>query len=213
MNLQEWANANKPKEDLIYKEGYWDQIIFVRDNVLGVLSRNYEEFVAIRDSAEVISSHRSKSVCLPVFQFKITDGTIFTMRCNFYNWIISVNSPNDVNVDFMDLFNPTQQLLHVYCEGFPKELVYGPYSENKQKFTIEISAGDYYIFTFFWLFAHKTHIKEETMALEEENNILKKRISKALDIADNRWSEWGDRALAVVEVLEGEVNDSSGSIS
>jgi hypothetical protein len=42
---------------------------------------------------------------------------------------------------------------------------------------------------------------------------LKKRISKALDIADNRWSEWGDRALAVVDVLEGEVNDSSGSIS
>lgn len=48
MKLQEWANANKPKENLIYKEGYWDQIIFTRDNVLGVLSRNYEEFVAIR---------------------------------------------------------------------------------------------------------------------------------------------------------------------
>lgn len=198
MKLQEWANANEPSEDLIYKEGYWGQIIFVRDKVIGVLSKNYNEYVKIRDSAEVISTHTSKSVRLPVFQFQIANGTIFTMRYNFHNWIVSVNSPNDVNIDFADLFDPEQVVKSVYCEGFPKELVYGSYSNNKQKFTIELLPGNYYIFVFFWLLSHKI-----CNSIKEENDILKKRISKALDMAANRWSEWGTRALAVVDILEG----------
>ena len=28
-DLQEWANENKPAENLIWKDGYWEQIIFV----------------------------------------------------------------------------------------------------------------------------------------------------------------------------------------
>ena len=153
--LQEWANAHQPAENLIYKDGYWNQIVFVRDNIAGLLTKTYEEYQAIQDSMKVISEHTSKSVRLPVFRVELADGTMFTMRYNFHNWKVSVSSPRDVEADFMGLFNPSEQIHQVYCEGFPKGLVYGPYAENKRQFTIELPPGNYHLFMFFWIFAHQ----------------------------------------------------------
>jgi hypothetical protein len=153
--LQEWANDNQPAEDLIYKDGYWDQIIFVRDKLAGLLATSYEEFQAIQAGMKVVSMHTSKSVRLPVFSVELEDGTTFTMRYNFHDWKVSVSSPSDVEADFMGLFNPDSRISSVYCEGFPEELVYGSYAENKRQFTIELSAGNYHLFTFFWIFAHR----------------------------------------------------------
>jgi len=159
--LQEWAEAHQPAEDLIYRGGYWEQIAFVRDKIPGLLAETreeyretYKEYRAIQTGIRVISAHVSKSVCLPVFRVELADGTAFTMRYNFHNWKVSVNSPCDVDADFMGLFKPDERVPAVYCEGFPKELVYGPYAESKRQFTIELPAGNYYLFTFFLIFAH-----------------------------------------------------------
>lgn len=153
--LQDWANANVPSESLRYKDGYWDQIVFVRDEIAGALAATYEEFKAIPESIRVISTHVSKSVLLPVFQVAIADGTVFTMRYNFHDWKISVSSPRDVVADFMGLFDYDERILDIYCEGFPEGLVYGPYAENKRQFTVELSSGYFRIFTFFWIFGHQ----------------------------------------------------------
>lgn len=153
--LQEWANAHQPAETLIYKDGYWDQIVFVRDTIAGLLAKTYEEYQVIQASMKVISEHASKSVRLPVFRVELADGTAFTMRYNFHDWKVSVNSSHDVETDFMGLFKPDERVHEVYCEGFPKGLVYGPYTENKRQFTIELPPGNYHLFTFFWIFAHK----------------------------------------------------------
>jgi hypothetical protein len=153
--LQEWANIHRPAEDLIYKDGYWDQITFVRDEIPGILSRNYEELRAIQLNTKVVSTHRSKSVCLPVFRIELPDGTAFTMRYNFRDWKVSVESPREVCADFMGLFNPRARVNAVYCEGFPTELVYGPYAQNGRRFTIELPGGKQHIFTFFWIFAYQ----------------------------------------------------------
>lgn len=155
MQLQEWANAHQPAETLIYKDSYWDQIIFVRDKIAGLLAKTYEEYKVIQASMKVISEHTSKSVRLPVFRVELADGTAFTMRYNFYNWKVSVISPRNVKADFMGLFNPNERIHEVYCEGFPKGLVYGPYAENKRQFTIELPPGNYHLFMFFWIFAHQ----------------------------------------------------------
>ena len=153
-NLQEWANAHEPAENLIYKNGYWDQITFLRDKVTSILAKNDKEYKSIKANIKVISTHVSKSVLLPVFRLELENGTVFTIRYNFYNWKVSVNSPCDVEADFMGLFDPKYKISDVYCEGFPKECVYGPYAENKRTFTIELS--DYnHLFTFFWIFSHQ----------------------------------------------------------
>jgi hypothetical protein len=153
--LQEWANAHPPAENLIYKGGYWDQIIFVRDTISQLLSKSYEEYKTIQAGIKVISHHTSKSVCLPVYSLELADGTKFTMRYNFYDWKVSVSSVDEVNADFMNLFDPSERIHECYCEGFPSELVYGSYNENKRQFTIELPPSNYQLFTFFWVFAHK----------------------------------------------------------
>lgn len=155
MQLQEWANTHQPAENLIYKDGYWKQIIFVRDKIAGLLATTYEEYKAIQANMKVVSMHTSKSVRLPVFRVELADDTTFTMRYNFYDWKVSVNSPHDVEADFMGLFDPNRRINSVYCEGFPEELVYGPYTENKRQFTIELPADNYHLFIFFWIFAHQ----------------------------------------------------------
>ena len=152
--LQEWAMANQQADTLIYKDGYWDQIMFVRDTIAGLLSSTWEEYQIVQASARVISTHTSKSVLLPVFRLELADGTAFTMRCNYYNWKVSVSSPCAVEADFMGLFDPDERIHNVYCEGFLDELVYGPYRENKGQFTIELPSGNYHLFMFFWIFAH-----------------------------------------------------------
>ncbi|OHB02238.1 MAG: hypothetical protein A3A96_02150 [Candidatus Zambryskibacteria bacterium RIFCSPLOWO2_01_FULL_39_39] len=155
MRLQEWAETHQPAETLIYKNGYWDQIIFVRDAITPLLAKTDEEYKEIQAGMKAISEHTSKSVRLPVFRVELADGTAFTMRYNFYDWKVSVSSPRDVEADFMGLFNPNEHVHEVYCEGFPKGLVYGPYAENKRQFTIELPSGNYHLFTFFWIFAHQ----------------------------------------------------------
>lgn len=155
VQLQEWANAHQPNEKLIFKDGYWHQIIFVRDKVAELLAKTYEECKAIQSNTRVISTHISKSVLLPVFKVELVDGTKFIMRYNFHNWKVSVDSPRDVRANFMGLFNPYERIHEVYCEGFPKEVVYGPYAKNKRQFTIELPPENYHLFMFFWIFAWK----------------------------------------------------------
>lgn len=155
MQLQEWANAHQPAEDMIYRDGYWNQIVFVRDKIAGILAKTYEEYQAVQAGMKVISTHVSKSVRLPVFRVELVEGTAFTMRYNFYDWKVSVESPRDVEADFMGLFNQSEHAHETCCEGFPKGLVYGPYAENKRRFTIELPPGNHHIFTFFWIFAHQ----------------------------------------------------------
>jgi hypothetical protein len=157
--LQVWANANQPADSLIYKDGYWNQILFVRDVLSSALARNGEEYMAIRESVKVISTHTSKSVLLPVFRIRVDNGAgvsaEFTMRHNFYNWIVSADCSWLVEADFIGLFNPKTRVHPVCCEGFPREAVFGSYEENRRQFTIELPADNYHIFTFFWIFARK----------------------------------------------------------
>ncbi len=150
--LLDWAGRHKPAESMSWKQGYWDQINFVLD-LVPLLAKNDEERAAISNGMCVISMHISKSLILPVFRVELPDGTAFTMRYNFFNWKISVDSPRDVDADFMGLFDPEERIPDFYCEGFPRELVYGPYSMDKRQFTIEL-ANRGQVYVFFWVFAH-----------------------------------------------------------
>ena len=126
VDVTAWIRVNNPDEKLSYAKGLGDQVCFVRDTICEMLSSTYEEW---RDNLPlVISTHYSKSVKLPVFQINLEKyGIEMILRCNFYDWKISVKSDKPLDFDFMGLFNPTEEISYLYCEGFPKDNVYGSY--------------------------------------------------------------------------------------
>ena len=153
--LQEWANANDPSgSDLHYKGGFWEQVVFVRDTLPGIVYRmydgNYETAKQVTGSLLALSTHTSKSVRLPVFHMTLPDGTERVMRYNFHDWKVSVKSPHEITGDFVGLFNPDTEIPGIYCEGFPKQWVFGSFSSNQQEFTLEL-ISQYDVYMFFWL--------------------------------------------------------------
>jgi hypothetical protein len=159
MNLQDWAIAHQPDEKMFFKDGYWHQIIFVRDIVPCIFAKTHRGQETVQYGTKVISTHTSKSIRLPVYQVELEDRTTFTMRDNFNDWKVSVSSPREVKADFLDLFDPNMSIDSCYCEGFPENLVYGPYAKNKREFTIALSSN-YQLYTFFWIFTNKVLNKQ-----------------------------------------------------
>jgi hypothetical protein len=159
--LQEWANAHEPSKSLSWGTEYWKQIMFVRDRIPAALqvAGGYER-ETIWAGMRVIAEHTARSVCLPVFHLTLPDDTAFTMSYNFADWKVSVESPRDVEVDFMSLFDPKRLVGEVECSGFPDQLVYGPYAKNKRQFTVGLP-DEHHVFTFFWTFAYgMKHIRK-----------------------------------------------------
>lgn len=157
MELQEWANSHEPNENLIYKNGYWEQIIFVRDTISPLFVNSYKEYE--QSKKEVVSTHTSKSVLLPVYKITFPIGLTLIMRYNFYDWKVSVDSPKEIDVDFHNLFNPNEKIQSCYFEGATDEIIYDSYSNNKKKFTVELNSGFYNIYTFMWLCSKALNIE------------------------------------------------------
>ncbi len=159
VDVTAWIRVNKPDENLIYAKGLGDQVCFVCDTLCQPLRSTYEEW---RDNPPlVISTHYSKSVKLPVFQINLEKyGIEMVLRYNFYDWKISVKSDKPLDFDYMGLFNPTEEISYLYCEGFPRDKVYGSYEQSHSQFTIEI--GSYYdLYTFIILLKNYLGIKRE----------------------------------------------------
>lgn len=162
--LQEWFNANRPADNLLWKNGLADQVTFVRDALDHVVRRlEYEE--RKEHPVMVVSTHRSKSVILPVYEITTpgfeeinltTDRRHFAVRLrlryNFFNWVVSVECKNHGGVRdyFKDLFEREARVQSVYAEGFRDEWVFGPYAEDRYKFTLNLSF-EYDLWTFAWL--------------------------------------------------------------
>lgn len=131
-SIDQWLEDNKPNPTYFAAEAVYEQIDFVRTAVASLF----------REHPTVVSKHCSKSVYLPVYQFN-KGGLQATMRCNFYNWKLSISSERSIDTDlFKGLFVTSDKgnniLLPVYFEGFPEHLVYGYYDDNHRKFSAEL---------------------------------------------------------------------------
>lgn len=149
VDLTAWVRVNRPDEKLIYGKFLGDQVCFVRDTLCFLLFPTYEEW---KDNQPlVISTHYSKSVKLPIFQINLKKfGIELVLRYNFYDWKISIQSEKPLDFDYMDLFDSKKVIPSIYCEGFPKDKVYGSYEQNPSQFTIEI-CSHYNVYTFIFL--------------------------------------------------------------
>lgn len=144
-----WVRVNSPNDKMIYKQGFSDQVVFVRDIINQLFYNNYEELEA--NPVLVINTHTSKSIKLPVYKIKLKKYNLsMIIRNNFHNWKISVDSEKEINVDFMELFKEYETINPIYCEGFKEEQVFHSFKENKKQFTIEIHDRNR-LFTFMYL--------------------------------------------------------------
>jgi hypothetical protein len=158
--LQDWFNDNRPADELLWKNGLAEQVIFVRDVIHPLFVPRYED--REEHPVHVISTHRSKSVVLPVFELCTLDWINETtrygnrlrlvLRDNFYNWTVSVQATY-VNDRFRDLFDREVRVNHVYAEGFVEADVFPPYAEDRSNFTLQLHSK-YELYTFCWLLTH-----------------------------------------------------------
>ncbi len=87
-----------------------------------------------------------------------------TMRGNFHDWKISVESQRPVEMDSTELFDSNMKISSCYCEGFPRGRVFSSYAERAtfaghpsvdHKFTVELgSQYDVYTFLLLLMRAH-----------------------------------------------------------
>lgn len=160
--LQEWVDAHVPDDGLLWKQGLGDQVEFVRDRLWYMLGNRWGEH---RDSNPplAVSTHHSKSVTLPVFEVRSAEWASgrslwearapqvrLRMRHNFFDWVVSVDSAQHITDRFRDLFDREAVTLPMYAEGFPESWVYGPYAEDRKKFTVTLPTK-YEVNTFCWL--------------------------------------------------------------
>jgi hypothetical protein len=146
--LQAWYNKNAEdtSDTMKYKEAMSDQFVFIRDTF------SYDLFREKLVSLEPVSTHTSKSVRLPVYKAVLVDGTTIIARCNFHDWKVSVWSPRELCFP-ASLLNRggSEKINRVYCEGFKDEWVLDSYENNKKEFTVELSPGEKYMWTFLFL--------------------------------------------------------------
>jgi len=153
--LQEWISQQTVDDDMLWKGSFGHQMSFIRDELQGLIGvgLEYDDQVKL---GKVISTHRSKSIVLPVVQFHRRDlGLRFTLRNNFFDWKLSVEAPRPITTDFEGLFHTTppldpdytgNELSSVYFEGFPKEFIFGYYWEDCQRWSASIR-GDKCLWT------------------------------------------------------------------
>ena len=155
--LQKWANAHAPDEKMLWKSAYWDQIIFIRDSISGLLSRTYKEY---KDLVDVTNTHRSKSIECPVYFIDLKRENVkIWMRYNYYDWNISIESEKPINCDFIGTFNDESGYGYCFCQGM-EDKKFGMYKDNNRKFTVCIGS-DYDLYTFFRVLRNHLGIKKE----------------------------------------------------
>jgi hypothetical protein len=145
--LQTWIKDDLPKDDMLWKGSCEQQLLFVRDVLTNVLFSTYEE--SDKYPIMVISTHRSKSIVLPVYQVTLPNGLVATMRDNFHDWKVSISSPQELRLNPNRLFKPQAAISHCYFEGFPDDLIYGSYDSNHKQFSVELFSK-YTLYCFFW---------------------------------------------------------------
>lgn len=89
----------------------------------------------------VVGSHRSKSIVLPVVQLEMPrNGTLVTIRDNFYNICVSVEAPFRLQNtrNFEDQFDLDSK--GGYFEGFPEEHIHDGFSKDSSKFSFTVGS-------------------------------------------------------------------------
>ena len=144
-------------DTMYYKEAATKQMVYIRDLFPSLFGCG----------VEVISTHTSKSIKLPVYRMITTEDFDIVMRGNFYDWKVSVKLYEPLSYRFKDFCNELctdgikNSIQPCYFEGFDDKWIYTKletsyieeyksYRTNK-KFSVELPYIYESLFTFFFL--------------------------------------------------------------
>lgn len=124
--LEDWAKANIPGDQMVYKKGAEGQF---QDFL------NFAEKLGAK--TRVVSTHRSKSIALPVVEFTTPYGVRCIARDNFHDIKVSVWAPSPCDHDLFGLVaGGDSYLAGCYFEGFVSEWVHKPFVLGSDKFSV-----------------------------------------------------------------------------
>lgn len=123
--LDEWIKENRVSPEMIWKRSAHKEF------------RDFFEFADILGGVpRVISTHRSKSIVLPVMEVETPYGIRCVVRDNFHDIKVSVWCPEPCDHDLFGLPAGSDTYLHpVYFEGFEKEWIHEPFVLGNRKFS------------------------------------------------------------------------------
>lgn len=131
--ILEYMRTNEINKDLIFRDSALSQMRFVRDEVC--------RYLLNKTPCYVVSTHYSKSIQLPVYEFDF-NGITVTMRENFYGWVVSLNSTKPITFDkdliYYDIKEDIEGIYPCYCEGFDEKWVYPAYLEGCHQCTFRV---------------------------------------------------------------------------
>lgn len=135
--IQAWFNSHKPEENMLWSKSWMEHNVFIRDNIVEMLSDKV---------AEVVGTHYSKSIECPVIK-TYYKGVEVLWQYNFYNWQIMVKSNKDLELTDLDYIGADAD--YFFYQGIPTEYQFKPYSkDNKKEFAISTVFSKYCVFAF-----------------------------------------------------------------
>lgn len=125
--LTEWSQSNSISDTMIYKNAATGQVAM------------FQEFAKLLDGvAYVISTHRSKSITLPVVEVETAFGTV-RARDNFHDIKVTIDALKPCDDDLFSLLAGSDSYLHpVYFEGFKSEWIFPPFIPGATKFSTSV---------------------------------------------------------------------------
>ena len=130
INYEQWLKDNQPHPGMMWNEARLRQI-----NDIRILME--ETLASINPIISVVSTHKSKSIVLPVYLVE-TQTQQFILRDNFYNWTLSVIRKSENYYRLRDIINRDEIISSCYCEGFESCWTFGSYNMDPTMFTCQV---------------------------------------------------------------------------
>lgn len=150
--FQYWLLDHQPKDEMLYKKGFWDTYVFWRDHIIPLFldhtkNISWEDKCKSMDSyTEIVGEHTSKSIVHPVLKIEYHSVKII-FRYNFYDYEIAVIGNIPVNIP-IELLNTDS----FFYQGFPDEyIIKTPYSTDNNRTFIAGVNNHYQFYTFMFL--------------------------------------------------------------
>ena len=145
LKIRDWANENEPSDNMIYKKAYWSWIGYIENEVLPrffnslIKDLDYEDAVSVMNNHHnIIGTHMSKSIKLPVIELKLKSCTI-VFRYNFYDTELTVISNKDIDLSGLEDMFRSDDSIQFYHQGIPNNYIIDTkYTEDKKRFTANI---------------------------------------------------------------------------
>ena len=136
--IQNWFIENEPSEDMLYREEWWNNNIFIRDRLLNLFDS---------EEAEVVGTHYSKSILCPIIK-TVYKGVEIIWQYNFYDWQIMIKSPKELKLFNLKLYKADGDYL--YYQEIPEEYrFFKKYSKtNNKEFAINIYGNELDVWAF-----------------------------------------------------------------